>query len=699
MPAKKLLIMSVSAGMGHVRAAEAIRACALQHPEVAEVVHLDAMDFVTAGFRKVYTDFYVKLVDKAPTLWGYLYNHTHEAKADSSLERLRRALERMNARALRRQIRALQPDAIICTHFLPAEMLARQIHLGELSCPVWVQVTDFDLHRLWVHQGMAGYFAANDEVAFRMQAQGIEARNIEVTGIPIMPAFGQALSRSVCAAEYGLDPAQPTLLLMGGGAGVGSLETIAQRLMRLEQRFQLLALAGRNQQALASLQAHVAPFPSEQAVQEVESALGRPWQQVFAHFDMEALAAASIAQIHRAALLDGTEVVVKIRRPGAAEQAETDMRILRRLVLVIQWFVPSLRRWGLAAIVDEVAANFRYEMDLSREAGSVRRFADAWRGSPDIVIPDVVNGLCTSTVMVQQFSHGADLHGLPTAMAVAAAGKLVDSYVAQVFRDGFFHGDPHPGNVFVMDDGRICLHDFGIVGRVTRSMRRALVAFALAFVEQDADWVVDAWLDLGLVGEGTDRAVFVPVVRTLVADCAERPLKDWSLSDALSQLVAAGRTQDVRLPRDLLVLTRTLLLLEGTVRLLAPDFSIIEAISRHTATGIFDERKSAASQRLPYELGSAASVLPTLLARRLHSVLRQRELLQLSIKPDAKMLSGLDRLGRRIALALVTLGLYIASSLLMQHGVGPRWGDMPVLALLGYALAIRFTFSIARSCG
>ena len=261
MPAKKLLIMSVSAGMGHVRAAEAIRACALKHPEVAEVVHLDAMDFVTAGFRKVYTDFYVKLIDKAPTLWGYLYNHTHEAKADSSLERLRRALERMNARALRRQIRALRPDAIICTHFLPAEMLARQIHLGELACPVWVQVTDFDLHRLWVHEGMAGYFAANDEVAFRMQAQGIPARHIEVTGIPIMPAFGQPLNRSVCAAEYGLDPTQPTLLLMGGGAGVGSLETIAQRLMRLEQCFQLLVLAGRNQQVLASLQALALEHP------------------------------------------------------------------------------------------------------------------------------------------------------------------------------------------------------------------------------------------------------------------------------------------------------------------------------------------------------------------------------------------------------------------------------------------------------
>ena len=479
------------------------------------------------------------------------------------------------------------------------------------------------------------------------------------------------------------------------------LQRLGTTFVKLGQHLSLRAdvLPPDAQRALASLQAHVAPFSSEQAVQEVEAALGRPWQEVFARFDMQALAAASIAQIHRAALPDGTEVVVKIRRPGAAEQAETDMRILRRLVLTIQWFVPSLRRWGLAAIVDEVAANFRYEMDLSREASSVRRFADAWRDSPDIVLPDVVDGLCTSTVMVQQFSRGAHLHGLPPAMGAAAAGKLVDSYIVQILRDGFFHGDPHPGNVFVMDDGRICLHDFGIVGRVDRSMRRALVAFALAFVEQDADWVVDAWLDLGLVGEGTDRAVFVPVVRALVADCAEHPLKDWSLSDALAQLVAAGRTQDVRLPRDLLVLTRTLLLLEGTVRLLAPDFSIIEAISRHTATGIFDERKSAASQRLPYELGNAANALPTLLARRLHSVLRQRELLQLSIKPDVRMLSGIDRLGRRIALALVTLGLYIASSLLMQHAVGPRWGDMPVLALLGYALAIRLTFFIARSRG
>ena len=258
---RKILHLSVSAGAGHMRAAEAIRAAALQsHPDV-QVTHLDAMDYVTAAFKKLYTDFYIKLVNKAPTLWGYLYHHTNDAQPDSLMEQLRRKLERMNARALRQAIKDFAPDAIVCTHFLPAEMLSRLIRKGELHCPVWVQVTDFDLHRLWVQDGMAGYFAANDEVAFRMRAQGIAASHIHVTGIPIMPAFGQALSRAQCASEYGLDAQRTTLLLMGGGAGLGSLDAVAQGLLALDGDFQLIAMAGKNAQALAALQTLALRYP------------------------------------------------------------------------------------------------------------------------------------------------------------------------------------------------------------------------------------------------------------------------------------------------------------------------------------------------------------------------------------------------------------------------------------------------------
>jgi processive 1,2-diacylglycerol beta-glucosyltransferase len=258
---KKILLLSVSAGAGHMRAAEAIRSFANAMPDRVIATHLDVMDFVPATFRKIYTDFYITLVNKHPITWGYLYNATNEAEQDSYMQRLRRKVERLNTRALLKEISESKPDAIICTHFLPAEILSNAIRKSRLHCPVWVQVTDFDLHRMWVQEHMAGYFAANDEVAFRMRAQGIAADRIHTTGIPIMPMFGQPLDRATCAAEFGLDPSRKTILAMGGGAGLGSLDTLATRLLALSDEFQLIVLAGKNAVALSALQLLAKSYP------------------------------------------------------------------------------------------------------------------------------------------------------------------------------------------------------------------------------------------------------------------------------------------------------------------------------------------------------------------------------------------------------------------------------------------------------
>lgn len=263
---KKILILSVSAGAGHGRAAEALRAQALlDYPQI-EVKHVDVMQYATAAFRKVYTDFYLHLVNKAPSLWGYLYNYSNEAKPDSSLERLRRAIERWNAHALWKFIQEFSPDAIICTHFLPAEILSRLHARAEIAYPVWVQVTDFDLHRMWVHQHMQGYFAANEEVAFRMRAQGIGEQEIAVTGIPIMPAFTRAPAREVCAQELGCDPGKLTLMLMSGGAGVGDMAGLAEKILEMSMTenatdFQLIVLTGKNQLAFQQLTTLVPKYP------------------------------------------------------------------------------------------------------------------------------------------------------------------------------------------------------------------------------------------------------------------------------------------------------------------------------------------------------------------------------------------------------------------------------------------------------
>ena len=249
---KRLLLLSVSAGAGHTRAAEALRVAAADFD--ADALHLDVMDYVSTAFRALYTELYLKVVEKHPAVWAQLYRIMDKTPANAPASRLRRAVERLNTLKLREAIKSFAPDAVICTHFLPAELLMRERRRGRVTSPVFVQVTDFDLHGMWVVPDMAGYFAASEEVAFRMRARGIAADEIHVTGIPIMPAFATPLSRAECAAELGLDPERTTILLMGGGAGLGGLDDVAARLLALEGDFQLIALAGRNKDMLARLQ-------------------------------------------------------------------------------------------------------------------------------------------------------------------------------------------------------------------------------------------------------------------------------------------------------------------------------------------------------------------------------------------------------------------------------------------------------------
>jgi processive 1,2-diacylglycerol beta-glucosyltransferase len=267
MAGKRIVLLSVPAGAGHTRVADAIQACAIGDPSVASAIHLDAMAFATPRLRTVYTDFYLWLVKRAPGLWSQVYRITNRTGPNAWSNRLRRWIERRDSRPLAARIAALAPDIVVCTHFQPAEILAQQIAAGALACPVWVQVTDFDLHRMWVHPHVTGYFAPNDEVAFRLREHGIPARDIHVTGIPVMPAFTRQHDRAECARSLGLDPAAPIFLLMGGGAGIGGLSAVARRLLDIPGNFQIIALAGRNAGELAALRRLAAAYPGRLAPQ------------------------------------------------------------------------------------------------------------------------------------------------------------------------------------------------------------------------------------------------------------------------------------------------------------------------------------------------------------------------------------------------------------------------------------------------
>lgn len=258
-----VVFLSVSAGHGHVKAAEALAAAAHARSLPCTTTHLDAMAYVTSAFRKVYTDWYLQLVRRAPEVWSYIHQKTDTTPHSAISQRLRRSLERMSARALLREVRHKNPDAIVCTHFLPAELLMREQNKGRLKCPVWLQVTDYDLHNMWIVPDMAGYLAATEEVAFRMRARGLPADRIHVTGIPVMPAFAHPqraeLSSRRCATRLGLDPARKVVLMLSGGAGTGDLPRMVERVLALEGQedrgFQIIAVAGRNTAAYECLDA------------------------------------------------------------------------------------------------------------------------------------------------------------------------------------------------------------------------------------------------------------------------------------------------------------------------------------------------------------------------------------------------------------------------------------------------------------
>ncbi len=256
MPQQRLLIISVSAGSGHVRAAQALLESSTQFNDDfndIQAEHIDVMSYVGRSFRGAYSDFYRHLIRHAPAVWAYIYQKTDNEDRSDISSILRRTVERICTKKLIKKINDFRPDQIICTHFLPADLLAREISKGRLHCPVWVQVTDFDLHSLWVQPDITGYFAANPEVAYKLRERGVDPGAIHTTGIAVSPVFSEPRSKTVCRRELGLHPELPTALILSGGTRIGTVADIAGRLLKNNDLLQVIALAGNNQTHYAEL--------------------------------------------------------------------------------------------------------------------------------------------------------------------------------------------------------------------------------------------------------------------------------------------------------------------------------------------------------------------------------------------------------------------------------------------------------------
>lgn len=459
--------------------------------------------------------------------------------------------------------------------------------------------------------------------------------------------------------------------------------------------------------ALQSLQDRVTPFPGEQAMREVERGLGVPLEQLFAHIDQLPLAAASIAQVHAARLHDGREVIVKVRRVGIEAMIDRDMRALRTMARIALVVVPHLRRYQPLRLIDEVWANLRKETDFRQEARNIRSFSAAFADWPTLHVPRVIDNLVSERVVVQERSAGLRIDDPQIGPdGPRLAQDFVEAYLHQIFVLGIFHGDPHPGNLFITSDGRICFHDFGLTGFLDRNRRRQLAALTDAFIRQDADWLLDAAIDLGILAGEMDREVFRRGITEIVNDYAALPLREWSLADAFLRVARLGRAQNIFVPYDLAILMRAMFLAEHAVRLLDPEFQLLGSLQAKgpemLRAALAQSEADTSLDRLKYDAMEALQELPALFRAWVRRLGRESEGSRL-----VSRLQGLERLEERLerssnrrTLALITVGLYIAGSLLMQRSLGPRvFGDVPTFALLDYALALWFTFRVVRAMG
>lgn len=431
---------------------------------------------------------------------------------------------------------------------------------------------------------------------------------------------------------------------------------------------------------LAKLQDQVPPFPGEQALQTIRDAFGQPADAVFAQFTPEALAAASIAQVHVASLHNGLEVIVKILRPNVQKEVERDIEVLYLIAGLAQRYWTDGRRLRPIEIVAEYEKTVLNELDLMREAANAAQLRRNFNGSPLIYVPEVYWDFCRTQVMVMERIHGVPISDMDSLRRAGTnfrrlAANGVEIFFTQVFRDNFFHADMHPGNIFVeVDDPenpRYAAVDFGIVGTLEDGDRRYLAENFLAFFDRDYHRVAQLHVNSGWVPPDTRVDELESAVRTVCEPIFNKPLKDISFGQVLLRLFQVARRFDMEVQPQLILLQKTLVQIEGLGRELYPDLDLWETgqpVLKKWMTAQTGPRATA--ERIWRELPEVRYVL-----ERLPSVARR--LVDQALANDGKLpipdRQAIYRRERRQFRVIAGAAGIMAGALLIGLDAGPDW--------------------------
>ena len=458
---------------------------------------------------------------------------------------------------------------------------------------------------------------------------------------------------------------------------------------------------------LEKLQEHVPPFSGQEAVRILERELGAPVEKLFARFDLAPIAAGSLAQVHRAVHFDGRPLAVKIRRPTAIRDVESDLSLMAELAQLIERHLPEAEIFDPVGLVNQFSRSIRRELDFAREGRTIDEFRRLFRNDATLFIPAVFWELTTEAVVTMEFVEGLKIgerdvliHAGLSPAEIAANGARI--FMKMAFEFGFFHGDPHPGNIRILPNGVVGLIDYGMVGRLEEEKREQLVDLFVAVTQGDVRGCVDQVLLIGKPFRAVDRPLLTSDVRDFIETFYGVPLDQINVGRLLTDFVSILSNHGIRYPADLMLLIRAIITLEGVASDLDPSFNLAEHLApviRRLVRDRFNPQRIAG--RLMSEARTLLGVLhslPVHIGRTVEKLSQDDLRIQLEHQHLDRLINELDRSSNRVVIGVVMSSLIVASALVIRSaGLTTTWWISVPTFVLSSFLGIWLIYGVFRS--
>jgi len=450
---------------------------------------------------------------------------------------------------------------------------------------------------------------------------------------------------------------------------------------------------------LSSLQDNVAPFPSDEAVKLLEYSLGKKISDVFGFFDETPIASASIGQVHKASLKSGDDVAIKIQRPGIQKIIETDLEILMHMATLMESHIEGAEFHRPVRIVEEFAKYIEREMDYSNEASNMERVARMFRSDPKVYIPYVFREFSTSSVLVMEYVDAVkitdleklDGQGLDRKKIVNRGSDLV---LKQIFYHGFFHADPHPGNLAVLPGNVICLYDFGMMGVVGRSMREMFLELVEAVVNENPKKTCEVLVAITEWDAEPDMRMLETEAADFISRHFYKTLKDIHIGILMKELVEILAKHQLRLPPDLFLMIKALATVEGVALMLDPDFDMIARaapfIAKAKAARLSPKRIASDILGLSGDFYRFMQFFPAELLASMKRLRQDKITLKLELNDMEKMLAAHHTISNRISFSIVIAALIIGSAMIVMAKTPPLFWGVSLFGIIGFGVAAAF---------